>query len=60
MINKDKNAHRFVFNAIRGELLERKRDTFGILYMGYLLSKRERKKEKSKLSLIASDKKCEK
>ena len=50
---RDENVHRFEFSAIRGELLERKkreieRDSFGILYTGYLLSivmtKRERER----------------
>ena len=36
--NKDKNAHRFALSAIRGELLESERDSFGILCMGYLLT----------------------
>ena len=44
MINKDENFHRFALSAIREELLERERekererDSFGILYTGYLLS----------------------
>ena len=33
--NKDENVHRFAC-AIRGELLERKRDSFEILYTGYI------------------------
>jgi hypothetical protein len=28
--NKDENVHRFALIAIRGELLERERDSFGI------------------------------
>ena len=31
---KDENVYRF---ALRGELLERERDSFGISYTGYLL-----------------------
>ena len=60
--NKDENVHRC---AIRGELLERERDSFGILYTGYLLSivkikreiergkkrERERKEQGQKLSI---------
>ena len=60
--NKGENAHRFSLSAIRGELLERERDNFGILYTGYLLSivkiekeiermrerEREREREKKK------------
>ena len=44
--NKDKNVHRFALSAIRGELLERERergkeikrerDSFGLLFTGYL------------------------
>ena len=51
-INKDENVHRFALSAIRGKLLERKRerDIFGILYKGYLLSivkiKKERERER--------------
>ena len=45
-LNKDENAHRFALSAIRGELLERERDSFGILqYTGYLLSVVKIKKE---------------
>ena len=36
--NKYENFHRFALSAIRGELLERERYSFGILYTGYLLS----------------------
>ena len=48
--NKDENVHRFALSAIRGELLERERDSFGILNTGYLLSleKREREKERER------------
>ena len=41
--NKDKNVHKNALNAIRGDLLEgerekvRERDSFGILYTGYIL-----------------------
>ena len=34
--NKDENVHRIALSAIRGELLERDRDSFGILFTGYL------------------------
>ena len=37
-INKDDNVHRFALSAITGKLLERERDSFRILYPGYLLS----------------------
>ena len=37
-MNKDKNVHRFALSAIRGELLERERDSFEIFLTGYLLS----------------------
>ena len=30
--NKDGNVHRFALSAIKSKLLERKRDSFGILY----------------------------
>ena len=38
--NKDKNVHRFAISAIKGKERKReiKRDSFGILYTGYLLS----------------------
>ena len=36
--NKDENVNRLVLRVIRGELLERERDSFGILYTVYLLS----------------------
>ena len=42
---KDENAHRFALNATRGKLLERERESFGILYTGYLLSIVKIKKE---------------
>ena len=45
VFNKEENAHRFVLSAIRVELLERERDSFGILYTGYLLSIVKIKKE---------------
>ena len=53
---QERNSQRKTLSAIRGELLERERDSFGILYTGYLLSivkiKRERiereKKERGK------------
>ena len=54
--NKEENVHIFALRAIRGELLERERDSFGILYTGYLSSivkikrvkvrKQERKRER--------------
>ena len=68
--NKDENVHRFALSAIRGDLLEgerekkRERDSFGILYTGYLFIvkikreiERERERERGKregylLSLI--------
>ena len=31
-LNKDENVHRFELSAIREELLERERDSFGIFY----------------------------
>ena len=34
---KDENVYRFALIALRGELLERERDSFGISYTGYLL-----------------------
>ena len=34
--NKDENVHRFALTTIKGELLER--ESFGILYTGYILS----------------------
>ena len=47
---KGQNVHRFALRAIIGELLER--DSFEILYTGYLLSivkiKRERENDKKK------------
>ena len=50
--NKDENAHRFALNAIRGELFKRERDSFGISYMGYLLSivkiERDRDRERKR------------
>ena len=56
--NKDENVHRFALSAMRGKLLERERDNFGILFTGYLLSivkiereieiKREREKERER------------
>ena len=50
VFNKDENGHRFALNAIRGVLFERERNSFGILYTGYLLSivkiKRERERER--------------
>jgi hypothetical protein len=36
--NKDENVNRLALRVIRGELLERERDSFGILYTVYLLS----------------------
>ena len=49
-VNEDENVHRFALSAIRGGVLERERDSFGILYKGYLKSrvkiKRERNKER--------------
>ena len=48
----NENVHRFAFIARKGELLERERDSFGILYTGYLLSivkiKREIEREKER------------
>ena len=38
MVNKDENVHRFALSPIKGELLESKRDRFGILCTAYLLS----------------------
>ena len=53
---KDKNAYRFALSAKRGKLLERERDSFGILYTGYLLSivkiKRERETEQQIINKI--------
>ena len=50
--NKDENVHRLALSAIRGELLEREGDSFGILYIGYLLSivkiKREIERERER------------
>ena len=39
-MNHDEKVHRFALSAIRGEVLERERvrDSFWILYTGYLLS----------------------
>ena len=39
-INKDENVHRFSLSEIIGKILERGRekDSFGILYTGYILS----------------------
>ena len=49
-INKEENVHRFALSAISKELLER--DSFGILYTGYLLFlvkiKRERERERER------------
>ena len=41
LLNKEEDVHRYALSAIREELLEREkkeRDSFGILYTGYLLS----------------------
>ena len=55
--NKDENVHRYALSAISGEFLERERDSFGILYTGYLLSilrlrereiERERERERER------------
>ena len=51
ILNMDESVHRFALSKIRGGLLERekKRDSFWILYTGYLFSivkiKREIEKE---------------
>ena len=66
----DKNVHRFTLSAIRGKLLKRKRegerDSFGILYTGYLLSivkkkiKREVERERENKEIERKNKKRKK
>jgi hypothetical protein len=47
---QERNSQRKTLSAIRGELLERERDSFGILYTGYLLSIVKIKREKERKS----------
>ena len=52
MINKDKNAHRFAFSAIRGKLLERERERYlwDIIHKLPIIQEREKeRKEQIKL-----------
>ena len=71
MNNKDENVHKFTLSAIRGKLLQRKRERqFWDILTGYLLSiekikierekerekERERKREKKREREIQKDK----
>ena len=62
--NKDENVHRFALGAIEGNFWrEKERDSFGILYAGYLLSivqiKREKEGDREKERQKCVTKKCD-